>query len=198
MSCWSLESPLSFMLAGMEGLRPRQWSWPSRTPTAAGSPAASPKLLLPDNPKPTTRPRQRALTGRRGKGRAPTAPPASCSPAPPVLRRRAGCFRQGGARACVAFSANARLCVPLALGAALRPPGAAASVWSPWVPPPRPTARGPDPAPTALPRRPRFWPRASAACLPLSLSPSPGRRLAAWCLHGRCVHRGCGWCLWRV
>ena len=67
----------------VEGLRPLQRSWPSRSPTAAGSLAASPAPLLPDNPKPTTRPRPRALTGRRGRGRAPTAPPASRAPAPP-------------------------------------------------------------------------------------------------------------------
>lgn len=122
MSCWSLESPLSFMLAGMEGLRPRQRAWQSGTLTSAGSPAAWPALLLPDNPKPTTRPQQRAPTGRRGRGRAPTAPPASCCPAPRVLRRRVGRLGQGGALACAALPAGARLRVPAALGAA-------ASVW---------------------------------------------------------------------
>lgn len=200
MSCWSLESPLSFMLAGMEGLRPRQRAWQSGTPTSTGSPAAWPALLLPDNPKPTTRPQQRAPTGRRGRGRAPTAPPASCCPAPRVLRRRVGRLRQGGARACAALPAGAGLCVPAALG-----PGAAASVWysSGCLPVPR----GPVPSPTALQGCPAAPPLAGQRrSLPLGLAHrlpsrclslgSPGRRLAASCFHGRRVHRG--WGIWRV
>lgn len=100
MSCWSLESLLSFMLAagggaqaataGMAEPHPHRRRVPRRLPAPL-------PLPLPDNPKPTTRPRPRALTGRRGKGRA------SAPPAPSALLARAGRLRRGGARACAAF-----------------------------------------------------------------------------------------------
>lgn len=201
----------------MEGLRPRQRAWPSRTPTAAaaaaaGSLAASPAPRLPDNPKPTTRPRPRALTRRRGRGRArrrlpPPAPPPlraaaqSWSPPPrrrPSLRRSPGdCppVRTSGPRRGPASAEHRRvrpfgssgLPLPAAPGSrprllSHRPPGGA-----------RPAARLEGP-----PRSRPLGPRASAASLPACLiSASPGRRRAALCFHGRCVHRGCGSCLWR-
>lgn len=163
------------MLAGMEGLRRRPRAWPSRAPSVPGSPAASPVPPLPDNPKPTTRPRPRAPTAGRGEGRAPTAPPAPCAPALP-RRGRGGRLRRS--------PSESRLRVPPALGEAPRPPGAAAaSVWPLWPPPRAPSlAAGPLPLPSrgrpaasplAGQRRSRPLARRRWACLPACPSVCP-------------------------
>lgn len=157
---------------------------------------------LPDNPKPTTRPRPRALTGRRGKGRAPTAPPASAPPPLPRCRRELAASA-GEAPEPAPLSWRLPACASLPpLGEALCPPGAAASVWELLGASPRPRARAQGPSPTVLqgapgrllPSSQSLWQRAPAAYLPACLCLGvSGRRLAAWCFQGHSVHRGHGW-----
>lgn len=182
----------------MEGLRPRQRAWPSRTPTAAaaaaaGSLAASPAPRLPDNPKPTTRPRPRALTRRRGRGRArrrlpPPAPPPlraaaqSWSPPPrrrPSLRRSPGdCppVRTSGPRRGPA-SAEHRRVRPFGSSGLPLPAAPGSRPRLPSHRPPggaRPAARLEGP-----PRSRPLGPRASAASLPACLSDLSVSRAAA-------------------
>lgn len=150
-------------------------------------PRSLPAPPLPDNPKPTTRPRPRAPTGGRGKGRAPTAPPAS---APPPLPR---CGRELAASAGEAPE-PAPLSGRLPACASLRPLRGPATARrsrfrlgvSGRLPAP-PAGLAPR-APLLLPSRGRpagcvargqprsqcLRPRAPAACLPVSVWASAG------------------------
>lgn len=185
--------------------------------------AAAPPPPAPSQPRPccclTTRNQRRARgRGRRQGGGAGGGPRRRLPPpAPPPLRAAAeGWPPPPGRRPrLLRFPGG---CPPVRPSGLRRGPASVRLV-ALGAPSPRPGARGLGSSSTALQRAPvrprgsrdrhaasrwgREHPLPARLSVCLSDSASPGRRLAALCFHGRCVHRGCGlvslaWCLHRV